>query len=135
MQRGGRGKHVCRAASVADVWRKMVVGRSIVTSSSPPRDPFEAVVVFCALGDLDWIPVGVVVFVVVEKVTVDVPEVNELDVRRERPEIEGGDLDWADERWTGGVGELSVEDVNEMRGEGRVQFVPFQLDGHMDVLK
>lgn len=57
------------------------------------RDPFKALFVLGALCDLHRLGLYFVVFVVFQKVAVDVPHIDELDIRAGCSEVEGRNLD------------------------------------------
>jgi hypothetical protein len=65
-----------------------------------------------------------------QKVTVDIPEVDDLNLGRDGAKVKGGDLDRADERGPCHVGELGVEGGEERGGEGIVEDVPGEVDRH-----
>lgn len=123
-----------RPASVPDVWREMVIGKRVLckpTSRRPSRHPLEPILVLLsALCHLDVVLLRLGVRVVLEKVAVDVAQVDELDVGRVRAKIESCDFDGSDKGRPWGVGQLSVEDVDERLRERRVEFAPFQVDRH-----
>lgn len=118
----------------------MVIGKRVLrqsTSRRPSRHPLKPIFVFVlpvrTLCHLDVILLRLCVRIDLEEITMYVPQVHELDVGRVRAKVESCDFDGADEGRSLGVGELSVEDVDQRLCEGRVEFVPFQVDRHFSM--
>ena len=146
VQRRRRRKEVHvhrRSASIPDVRREMVIRKRVLRQPAPcrpPRHPLEPVLVpipvrlRTALRHLDVVLLRlgryVRPIVVLEKVAMDVAQVDELDVGRVCAKVESCDFDGPDKGRSLGVGELSVEDVDERPRERRVEFGPFQVDRH-----